>query len=249
MNRYVSASLVPLQSPYGGSACLLRPDGNPTHTVAFCRTLAHLPDVADLLRLNFQRALNSPCRLAHYSRRMPSAAVLRRRRTVLPWSGQAVNGKFPNVAWHTCPGQLDIFSRPFLIDDFLSTSIHTADNQHRQSIERRRSVRIPGFNQQRQRRMAQLPADVRGAHVGAHSLDPGTERDSRKLAILSSVHSIPHCNPDVLHNVVHVAGPAEPGQMRNDISAHTVNGDHDLIHRDCQHCRRWWHAQGNINGN
>jgi hypothetical protein len=80
-------------------------------------------------------------------------------------------------------------------------------------------------------------------------LDPGTERDSRKLAILSSVHSIPHCNPDVLHNVVHVAGPAEPGKMRNDISAHTVNGDHDLIHRDCQHCRRWWSAQGNINGN
>ncbi len=216
---------------------------------AFCRTLAYVRDIADLCRLNLQCFLNSPRRLAHHGRRMPSAAVLRRWRTVLAGPGQTVNGEVPNFRRHACPRQFDNRSRPLLIDDLLSTSIHAADTQNRQSVERRRTVRFPGLHEQRERLMAQFPADVRGAHVGANSLDPGPEGNAWELPIMAAGHSIPHRYPDVLHNVVHVAGPADPGQMRNDISAHTVNGDHDLIHRDCQRGRRWRPAQGNINGN
>ncbi|CAH0127401.1 hypothetical protein SRABI83_00126 [Arthrobacter sp. Bi83] len=216
---------------------------------AICRTLAYVRDSADLRRLNLQCVLNSPRCLAHHGRSMPSAAVLRRRRTVLAGPGQTVNGEVPNLPRHACPRQFDNRSRPLLIDDFLSTSIHAAYTENRERIERRRIVCIPGLDEQRERLMAQFPADVRGAHVGAHSLDPGPEGNTWELPIMATGDAIPHRYPDVLHNVVHVAGAADPGQMRNDISAHTVNGDHDLIHRDCQHCRRWRPAQGNINGN
>jgi hypothetical protein len=37
--------------------------------------------------------------------------------------------------------------------------------------------------------------------------------------------------------------------MRNDIALHSVNGDHYLVHRYCERCRRWLPAQGDINGN
>ncbi|MCB5275944.1 hypothetical protein BJG92_03498 [Arthrobacter sp. SO5] len=80
--------------------------------------------------------------------------------------------------------------------------------------------------------MAQLPTGVRSAHVRAHPLNPRTERNAGKLAVMPPGHPIPHRDPDVLHNVVHVAGPADPREMRNHVPLYTVDGDHDLIYRN-----------------
>jgi hypothetical protein len=52
-----------------------------------------------------------------------------------------------------------------------------------------------------------------------------------------------------LHYVVSVGRPANASEVRHHVSAYAVDGDHDLIHWNCERVGLQSLAQGNINVN
>ena len=97
--------------------------------------------------------------------------------------------------------------------------------------------------------MAQFAADVCGTHIATNALHPGGEWNAGNMAVSAPRYSVPHSDSNVLHNVVRVGRPANASEVRNDISAYAVDGDHDLIHWNCERGRLRSPAQGDINVN
>ncbi|WP_231938444.1 hypothetical protein [Arthrobacter sp. B6] len=86
--------------------------------------------------------------------------------------------------------------------------------------------------------MAKLAPDMGSADLIADTLDPRFKRDAGQFPVTSPRNPVPHGDPDVLHDVVHIAGSPDPREPRNDVPVHPINRDHDPVDLDDGFSRR-----------
>ncbi len=86
--------------------------------------------------------------------------------------------------------------------------------------------------------MAKLAPDMGSADLVADTLDPRFKRDAGQLPVASPRNPVPNGDPDVLHDVVHIAGSPDPREAGNDVTVHPINRDHDPVDLDDGFSRR-----------
>ncbi len=86
--------------------------------------------------------------------------------------------------------------------------------------------------------MAKLAPDMGSADLIADTLDPRFKRDAGQLAVASPRNPIPNGDPNVLHDVVHIARSPDPCEAGNNVTVHPINGDHDPVNLDDGPSRR-----------
>ncbi|MDP9999060.1 hypothetical protein J2W15_002563 [Pseudarthrobacter sulfonivorans] len=72
----------------------------------------------------------------------------------------------------------------------------------------------------------------------ADTLDPRFKRNTGQLPIATPRNAVPHGDPDVLHDVIHIAGSAYPREAGHDVTVHPINRDHDSVDLDDGFSRR-----------
>lgn len=97
--------------------------------------------------------------------------------------------------------------------------------------------------------MAKLAPDMGSADFAANTLDPCFKGDAGQLTVATPHNPVPHGDPDVLHDVIHIAGSPDPGEAGNDVTMHTVNRNHDPVDRDDLFSRRRCALQGDVDIN
>ncbi|WP_430228270.1 hypothetical protein [Pseudarthrobacter oxydans] len=86
--------------------------------------------------------------------------------------------------------------------------------------------------------MAKLAPDMGSANPAADTLDPRFKRNAGQLPVASPRNPIPNGHPNVLHDVVHIAGSPDPREPRTDVTVHPINRDHDPVDLDDGSSRR-----------
>ncbi|PNH82955.1 hypothetical protein CXZ05_13580 [Arthrobacter sp. AFG20] len=126
-----------------------------------------------------------------------------------------------------CPGLINI------VLDVVSCCTGMDDSKKLRRAFRRREV-----NKQGQRLMAKLAPDVGSADLIADTLDPRFKRDTGQLPVASTRNPVPNGDPDVLHDIVHIAGSPDTREPRSDVTVHPIDRDHDLVDLDDGFSRR-----------
>ncbi|GKV74482.1 hypothetical protein NCCP2145_38630 [Pseudarthrobacter sp. NCCP-2145] len=85
------------------------------------------------------------------------------------------------------------------------------------------------------------------ADLIADTLDPRFKRDARQLPVASPRNPVPNGDPDVLHDIVHIAGPPDPREPRSDVTVDPINRDHDPVDLDDGFSRRRCASQRDVN--
>lgn len=80
--------------------------------------------------------------------------------------------------------------------------------------------------------MAKLAPDMSSADFVADTLDPRFKRNAGQLPVASPRNPVPDGDPDVLHDIVHVAGSPDPREPRSDVTVHPIDRDHDPVDLD-----------------
>ncbi len=80
--------------------------------------------------------------------------------------------------------------------------------------------------------MAKLAPDMGSADLIADTLDPRFKRDAGQFPVATPRNPVPNGDADILHDVVHIAGPANSREAGNDVTVHPINRDHDPVGRD-----------------
>ncbi|BCW70684.1 hypothetical protein NicSoilB8_17280 [Arthrobacter sp. NicSoilB8] len=80
--------------------------------------------------------------------------------------------------------------------------------------------------------MAKLAPDMSSADLVANTLDPRFKGDPGQLPVATPRNPVPHGNSDVLHDIIHIAGPPDSREAGYDVTMHAVNRDHDPVDRN-----------------